>query len=219
ESTRPGATPVTAEEELRRVLRVIETLAEARITISIDTRKATVMRAATAAGASIINDVSGLTGDPESLEVAAACGARIVLMHMQGEPSTMQRRPTYAHVALDVLDWLEARIEACERAGISRARLIVDPGICFGKTEAHNLELLRALALFHGLGCPLLLGVSRKGWTGWIEERYQPEERLPSSLAAAQWGCARGVQIVRVHDVAETRQAVDAWWALAAPAA
>jgi dihydropteroate synthase len=214
ESTRPFAEPVPVEEELRRALPVVEKLAAAGITVSIDTRRAAVIRAATSAGASIINDVSGLTGDPESLEVAASSGARVVLMHMQGYPRTMQVNPTYDRAALDIFDWLEARIEACERAGIPRDRLIVDPGICFGKTEAHNLDLLRSLALFHGLGCPILLGVSRKGWTGWIEQRYRPKERLPSSLAAAQWGLDRGVGLLRVHDVAAICQALDAWLAL-----
>jgi dihydropteroate synthase len=135
-------------------------------------------------------------------------------MHMHGDPQTMQVRPTYEHAALDIFDWLEARIAVCERAGIGRDRLIVDPGLCFGKTEAHNLDLLRSLTLLHGLGCPILLGASRKGWTESIERRHRPKQRLPSSLAAAQWGLDRGVQLLRVHDVAETRQTVQAWLAL-----
>jgi dihydropteroate synthase len=154
ESTRPFAEPVPVEEEMRRVLPAVEKLVTAGITVSIDTRRAAVMRAATAAGVAIINDVSGLIGDPKSLEVAASSGARVVLMHMQGDPRTMQVAPTYDHASLDIFDWLEARIAVCARAGIPRDRLIVDPGICFGKTEAHNLDLLRSLALFHGLRCP-----------------------------------------------------------------
>jgi dihydropteroate synthase len=215
ESTRPGATPVPVAEELRRVLPVVERLATAGVAVSIDTRKAEVMRAAVAAGARVINDVSGLTHDPASLETAAASGAFVVLMHLAGEPATMNLAPRYEQCALEVFDWLEARVQACEAAGISRGRLIVDPGLCFGKHEPHNLDLLRNLALFHGLGCPVLLGVSRKGWTEAIETGWPPKERLPATLAATQWALGRGVQLFRVHDVAAHRQLLTAWRALA----
>lgn len=214
ESTRPGAHEVPVETELRRVLPVVERLAAEGITVSIDTRKARVMRAALAAGARVINDVSGLTHDPESIEVAAASDAFIVLMHMQGTPETMNQSPRYRHCALEVLDHLAARVETCAAAGIPQARLILDPGLCFGKDEPHNLDLLRNLALFHGLGCPLLLGVSRKGWTAAIEAGWPPKERLPSTLAATMHALDQGVQLFRVHDPAPHRQLLAAWEAL-----
>lgn len=215
ESTRPGAVAVPAEVELRRVLPVVEALARAGVVVSIDTRKAVVMEAAVAAGARIINDVSGLTHDPQSLPVAAASDAFVVLMHMAGEPLTMNRAPAYEQCALEVFGWLEGRILACERAGIARARLVVDPGLCFAKHEPHNLDLLRHLTLFHGLGCPILLGASRKGWTAALETGWPPAARLPSTLAAAQSGLDQGVQLFRVHDVAAHRQLLTAWRALA----
>ncbi|WP_119168624.1 dihydropteroate synthase [Algihabitans albus] len=217
ESTRPGAQPVPVAEELHRVLPVIEALAGRGLAVSVDTRRPEVMRAAAAAGARILNDVTALTGDPESLETAAELGLPVVLMHMQGEPQTMQRAPTYAEVALDVFDALEGRVEACLAAGIPRERLAVDPGIGFGKTLAHNLHLLDNLALFHGLGCPLLLGVSRKSFIAKLmpDEGPPPKQRLPGSLAAALAGVQRGAQILRVHDVAETCQALAVWQAIA----
>jgi dihydropteroate synthase len=211
ESTRPGAEPIGAEEELRRVLPVIEALAKrARVPLSIDTRNALVMRRAAEAGARLINDVSALAHDPASLAAAAETGLPVVLMHAQGDPRTMQRNPRYRDVVLDVYDALEARIEACEKAGIPRARLVVDPGIGFGKTLAHNLALLGSLGIFHGLGCAILLGASRKSFIAKLTGAG-PEERLPGSLAAALAGAAQGVQILRVHDVAATRQALAVW--------
>jgi len=214
ESTRPGAAPVAPEEEIRRVLPVIQGLQDLRrqtpkIALSIDTRHGSVMRAALAAGIDIINDVSALTGDP-SLSIAAASAADIVLMHMQGEPQTMNLAPVYVDVSLDVFDYLEGRIETCRAAGIQRHRLIVDPGIGFGKQGPENLAVLRNLALFHGLGCPVLLGASRKGF-GDSTQALAPKDRLPTSLAAAIVALAQGALILRVHDVAETRQALDIW--------
>ena len=211
ESTRPGAEPVGIEEELRRVLPVVEALLKrARIPVSIDTRNAEAMRRAAQAGARLINDVSALTHDPDSLAAAAETGLPVVLMHAQGRPATMQRDPRYADVVLDVYDALEARIEACARAGIPSERLIVDPGIGFGKTLAHNLALLGSLSMFHGLGCPVMLGASRKSFIGKLTGAGA-HERLPGSLAAALMGAAQGVQILRVHDVAATRQALAVW--------
>jgi dihydropteroate synthase len=211
ESTRPGAEPIGIEDECQRVLPVIEGLAaRARVPLSIDTRNAEVMRRAVQSGARIINDVSALGHDPQSLEVAAATGVPVVLMHAQGDPRTMQRNPVYDDVVLDVYDALEARIEACEKAGIPRERLVVDPGIGFGKTLAHNLALLGALSIFHGLGCAVLLGASRKSFIGKLTGA-QADDRLPGSLAAALLGAAQGVQILRVHDVAATRQALAVW--------
>ena len=214
ESTRPGAVEVPLDEELRRVLPVVAALAEHGVAVSIDTRKAAVMEAALAAGATIINDVSGLTHDPRSLEVAAGSRAFVVLMHMAGEPATMNDAPRYEQCALEVLDWLAARVAACEAAGIARERIVVDPGLCFAKHEPHNLDLLHQLALLHGLGCPVMLGASRKGWTAAIDREWPAGERLAASLAAAQWGLERGVQLYRVHDVPAHRQLLAAWRAL-----
>ncbi len=215
ESTRPGATPVPEDEELGRVMPVIEALqgrTEARL--SIDTRKARVMAEATAAGVHFINDVSALGFDENSAAVAAESGAAVILMHARGDPRTMQVNPHYGDVLLDVYDALEARLRFAEAAGIDRARLIVDPGIGFGKTVAHNLRLLAGLALFHGLGVPLLLGASRKSFIGHITGEQVPERRLGGSLAAALWAAVQGAQILRVHDVEATRQALRFWQAV-----
>ena len=215
ESTRPGAHPVTVDEELERVMPVIEGLAgKTKALISIDTRKAEVMRRALAAGAHIINDVAALTYEPACLDVAASSDAPVILMHAQGDPRTMQAAPHYDDCLLDVCDWLEARIAACEAAGIARARLVIDPGIGFGKTLAHNLELLAGLTLLHGLGAPILLGASRKSFIGTLTGIKDARARLPGSIAAALQGAAQGVQILRVHDVAETRQALTVWEAM-----
>ncbi|MGH6991032.1 MAG: dihydropteroate synthase, partial [Stellaceae bacterium] len=212
ESTRPGASPVSPEEECRRVVPVIEALAGAGATVSIDTRRPLVMRAALDAGARIINDVTALSGDPESLGVAATSGAPVVLMHMKGEPRTMQRTPSYDDVALDVLDYLEGRIAACEAAGIPRARIMIDPGIGFGKDMiAHNLPLLRRIALLHATGCGVLVGLSRKSFIGRLSDGAAPKDRVPGSLAGALWCWGRGVQVMRVHDVAATHQALTIW--------
>ena len=209
ESTRPGAAPVSLGEELDRVLLVIEGLRGTGIPISIDTRHAEVMKAALAAGANIINDVTALEGDPASMKVAAGTDAPVILMHMQGEPGTMQDDPRYDDVVLDVFDYLSGRIEACEAAGIPRSRLVIDPGIGFGKTPTHNLDLLESLAVFHATGVPVLLGASRKRFIGTIDRRASVMDRLGGSLAAALAGAERGAQIIRVHDVKETVQALE----------
>ncbi|MGK9233620.1 dihydropteroate synthase [Inquilinus limosus] len=215
ESTRPGSAPVSPEEEIARVQPVIRELANRGLTVSIDTRHAAVMQAALAAGARIVNDVTGLTGDPASLGVVARAGCPVVLMHIQGEPQTMQRNPAYEDVLLDVFDWLEERVAACDAAGIPAGRIAADPGIGFGKKSlTHNLPLLRGLSLLHGLGCAVLLGVSRKRFIGTISGAAEPKARAPGSIAAGLYGVAQGVQILRVHDVAETRQALAVWSAL-----
>ncbi len=213
-STRPGAAPVPVEEEVRRVVPVVAGLAKAGALVSIDTRRAVVMAAALDAGAQIINDVTALSGDSKSLSLAAGCQASVVLMHMQGEPQTMQRDPHYNDAPLDVYDYLAARVADCEAAGIPRARIAVDPGIGFGKSVAHNLRILDQLAVFHGLGCAVVLGVSRKNFIGRLTGVEDAKARLPGSLAGALAGVARGVQILRVHDVVETRQALAIWAAL-----
>ena len=216
DSTRPGSDAITVEEELARALPVVEALAAQGFTVSIDTRRAVVMRAALEAGARIVNDVSALAFDAESLGVVAASGAPIVLMHCLGDPGTMQESPAYDFAPLDVYDNLEARVEACEAAGIDRARIVVDPGIGFGKTPTgHNIEILQNLSLYHGLGCAVLIGVSRKGFIGRLAGIDAPKERLPGSLAAGLAALGQGVQIIRVHDVAETAQALAVWQAIA----
>ena len=217
ESTRPGAQPVSLEAERRRVLPVVAALAKAGAIVSIDTRHAAIMREAVAAGAAIINDVTALEGDPESLAAAAASGAPVILMHMQGEPQTMQANPSYDSAALDIYRYLAGRLKACAAAGIDPACVVVDPGIGFGKTLAHNLQLFEQLALFQGLGCAVLLGPSRKSFISKLYPRATgPKQRLGGSLAAALFGLQRGVQILRVHDVAETCQAVAVWQAASA---
>lgn len=211
ESTRPGADTVDSGDELARVMPVLEGLAGSPAVVSIDTRKAFVAKAAARAGAKILNDVSALTFDPACLEVAAAAGLDVVLMHAQGEPKTMQDDPTYDDVVLEVFDYLQGRIELCVSAGIDRARIAADPGLGFGKTLAHNLALLANLSLFHGLGVPLLVGASRKRFIAGLGQGRDPKSREPGSQAAAIAAVAQGVQILRVHDVAGSRQALEVW--------
>jgi len=215
ESTRPGAAAVAVAEEIDRVVPVVEALARAGALVSIDTRRAAVMRAALAAGARIVNDVTALAGDPESAAVVAGSGAAVVLMHMQGEPRTMQQDPVYDDAPLDIYDFFAARLAGCAAAGIDATRIALDPGIGFGKRDPHNLAVLAELALYHGLGCALVLGVSRKSFIGRLSRGEDPDHRLGGSLAAALAGLERGVQIIRVHDVAETAQAVAIWRAIA----
>ena len=216
ESTRPGSEPISADEEMERVLPVIRGLDDVDVPISIDTRCSVVMTAAFAAGARIVNDVTALTFDPDALAAAAAGGVPVVLMHMQGDPRTMQAHPRYDHAALDIFDFLGERVEACVAGGIPRDRIAVDPGIGFGKTLDHNLVILNRLALFGGLGCTVLLGVSRKSFIGRLSGAEAAKERLPGSLAAGLAGIRRGARILRVHDVAGTRQALDVWTAIEA---
>ena len=209
ESTRPGAAEVPVEEELERVVPVIEALAGEGFTVSVDTRKPPVMEAAAAAGAALINDVSALSHAPDSAARAAATGLPVVLMHALDTPERMQDAPAYEDAPRDIFDALEAAMNRAEAAGIARRMLIVDPGIGFGKTLEHNLALMDELALFHGLGAPLLLGASRKRFIGEITGVDAPAQRLAGSLAAALAAAAAGAGIVRVHDVAQTRQALE----------
>jgi dihydropteroate synthase len=208
ESTRPGARPVSVQEELDRVIPVIEALAaELPVPVSVDTSKPEVMRAAVAAGAGLINDVAALRR-PGALAAAAALGVPVCLMHMQGEPGTMQRDPTYDDVVGEVAAFLAARAAACEAAGIERGRLLVDPGFGFGKTLAHNLALLRGLPRLAALGLPVLAGLSRKSMIGALLGDVPVEGRLHGSVAAAVLAVERGAAIVRVHDVGPTVQAL-----------
>jgi dihydropteroate synthase len=210
ESTRPGAIPVPIDEEIRRVVPIIAGIraTAADATISIDTRNAETMQAALDAGATMINDVSALAHDPDSLAVAAGAIGPVVLMHMQGDPATMQQAPAYDDVVLDVYDQLETRIATALAAGVALDRIVIDPGIGFGKTIAHNLALLDRLSLFHGLGVPLLVGVSRKGFIARLSANEPVERRLGGSLAAGLAAIGQGAQILRVHDVPETVQAL-----------
>jgi len=214
ESTRPGAGAVSPEEEIDRTIPVIRVLAEEGVRVSIDTRHAAVMKAAVEAGASIINDISALEGDPDSLAVAARSGASVVLMHMRGQPADMQLAPHYENAPREVHDYLAARLEACLAAGIAEDKLCVDPGIGFGKSVEHNVQLLATLDDLHSLGVPVLLGVSRKSFIGALSRQEPADRRVGGSLAAALAGLDRGVKILRVHDVAETVQAVAVWHAI-----
>ncbi|QFU07517.1 Dihydropteroate synthase [Rhodobacteraceae bacterium THAF1] len=214
ESTRPGAQEVPVDAEIARIQPVIAALrAEWSGVISVDTRKAPVAAAAARAGATMLNDVSALTWDADMATTAADSGLPICLMHAQGDPQTMQDAPHYDDVLLDVYDHLSDRIDAATSAGIDRERIVIDPGIGFGKTLEHNLSLLARLSLFHTLGCPILLGASRKRFIGTIGEADTPGDRMPGSVAVALAGIAQGVQIVRVHDMAATRQALRLWQA------
>jgi dihydropteroate synthase len=209
ESSRPGAAPVAADEEMRRVIPVIELLRECGVPLSIDTVKPEVMRAALAAGASMINDINALRA-PGALEVAAGSDAAVCLMHMQGTPQTMQADPHYDDVVSEVAAYLAARCAAVEAAGIARERIVTDPGFGFGKTAEHNLLLLRHLDRIAALGYPVLAGLSRKSLLGKLTGR-KVTERLPASVAAALAAVAKGATIVRVHDVAATRDALAVW--------
>lgn len=214
ESTRPGAVPVSRSDELARVLPVVAALAKEGVTVSIDTRHAEIMQAAIEAGATIINDVAALT-EQGALEVVAQSDASVILMHMHGTPETMQDRPDYGDVVQDIIGWLSGRMAACLGAGIGFDRLAIDPGFGFGKTVEHNAELLQRLAGFHALGCPLAVGLSRKSFIGTWTGEDDPKARVPGSLAAAVSAVGQGAQIVRVHDVAETRAALSVWHAAA----
>lgn len=215
ESTRPGADTVPEAEEVARTAPVIAAIrAASPVPISIDTRKGAVARAALDAGAGLVNDVAALTFDPGLGQIVADAGVPVCLMHAQGDPKTMHLNPSYANVVLDVFDFLSERVEAAVALGIPRARIVVDPGIGFGKTLQHNVTLLRALALYHGLGCAVLLGASRKRFIGTLSGVEAAADRLAGSLAVALFGAAQGVQILRVHDTKETRQALSLQQAL-----
>jgi dihydropteroate synthase len=209
ESTRPGAPPVAVDEEMRRVLPVIEALAESGCVVSVDTRKPEVMRAALQAGAAMVNDVMALRA-PGALETVAASQAAVCLMHMQGDPQTMQQAPGYRDVVAEVRGFLRQRIAACEQAGIARERLVIDPGFGFGKTLAHNLTLLRELGRLGELGVPVLAGLSRKSMLGALTGR-EVDAREFAGIAAHLAAVARGARLVRVHHVAAMRDALVVW--------
>jgi dihydropteroate synthase len=212
ESTRPGSLPVDVQEELRRILPVLDAMAGGPVPVSVDTSKPEVMRAAVDAGAAMINDIYALR-QPGALEVAAATDAAVCLMHMQGDPRTMQDDPVYGDVVAEVKAFLDERVAACEAAGIGRDRIVVDPGFGFGKKAVHNLDLIRGIPLLAAAGLPVLAGLSRKSVLGKITGRMVGD-RIHSSVAAAIVAVARGARIVRVHDVAATRDALAVWTAV-----
>jgi dihydropteroate synthase len=211
ESTRPGAAVVWEGDEIERIVPVITQLARGGAAVSADTRKCDVMTAALAAGAGMINDVSALTFDDRSAAVIAEAGVPVVLMHHQGAPEVMQDDPRYDDVLIEVYLWLEERIAAAEAAGIARDKILVDPGFGFGKNVAHNLALMNGLALLHGLGCPVVIGASRKRTIGALANEAPADQRLGGSLAFALKAAEQGVQILRVHDVPQTVQALRVW--------
>lgn len=216
ESTRPGAPEVKVQAEIARVAPVIAAIRAAgvKMAISVDSRKAAVAEAALRAGGNWINDVSALRFDPRMPAVAALTQAPTVLMHHIGTPETMQEDPRYEDVLLDVYDWLAAARDQALASGIALENIALDPGLGFGKTVAHNLRLTQGLSLFHGLGCPLLVGASRKGFIGTLAQAPTPAARMPGSLSVALMAAQQGVQILRVHDFVETRQALRLWQAV-----
>jgi len=207
ESTRPGAASVSVAEELRRVIPVIEAVAKITgVLVSIDTSKAAVMREAVAAGAGVINDVRALT-EPGALDAAAATSAAVCLMHMQGQPVTMQSGPQYHDVVVEVIEYLRSRVDACDQVGIARNRIIIDPGIGFGKTLQHNLALLAHVSSFNVLQCPVLIGVSRKSMMRELLNR-EVDQRVPGGIALATAAVLSGAKIIRSHDVTATLDAI-----------
>ncbi|MGP0067457.1 MAG: dihydropteroate synthase [Isosphaeraceae bacterium] len=214
ESSRPGSEPVSLSEELRRIVPAVEALSDRLdVPISIDTTKAEVARRALEAGACIINDITAMSGDPDMGRVAAESGAGVVLMHMQGVPSTMQEDPRYADVVREVYDFLARRADWAESIGIPRDRIAIDPGIGFGKTIEHNLEILRNLRRFDTLGCAVVIGTSRKGFLGKITGRALPA-RATASVVSSLAACVQGARVVRVHDVAPMVDAIKVWGAV-----
>jgi dihydropteroate synthase len=214
ESTRPGAAAVPPDVEQARVLPVIRALAQRRLRVSVDTRNVTTMLAALDAGAAIVNDISGLSRDPAAAPLLAARSCPVVLMHMRGEPATMNAHASYDDVAIAVTSELALRVAAAERAGIAVERIVIDPGIGFAKTMEHNLELLRRLPLLLNLGCRVLVGVSRKAFIGKLSGIAKPSDRDPGSLSAGLYSAARSASILRTHDVPRTVQAFRVWGAL-----
>ncbi len=216
ESTRPGSDPVSEEEEAQRIVPVIEAFA-GRIAVSADTRKPDVMRIAARAGAGIINDVSGLTYHADNAKTIAELGLPVAIMHAQGEPKTMQLSPKYEDVLLDVYDVLEERIALAEAAGIPKSNIMIDPGIGFGKTYRHNLDVLQGLSIYHGLGVALMVGASRKAFIGALTGESVAANRIVGSTAVAVQASLMGSHLVRVHDVKQTKQSLSVFWAAMDP--
>ena len=208
ESTRPGSVPISLEEEIKRVLPVVKALAEEGSVVSIDTRRSNVMRKALDGGAKIINDISALTQDVCSLKIAAASKASVVLMHMKGRPYSMDNNGDYIDVVEEVNEYLGSRIMACQGAGIEKHRIFIDPGIGFGKNLEHNLRLISKISTFHSLGCPILVGASRKRFIEHIVTKFDTPDRTGGTLASVLYGLSQGVQLFRVHNVKEINQGI-----------
>jgi dihydropteroate synthase len=214
ESTRPGASPISPEQERERVLPVIRALAAEGVLVSIDTRNASTMAAALDAGAAIVNDVTALTHDPDSAGLVAARGCPVILMHMRGTPQTMSSLARYGDIAAEVMGELAARVAAAERAGIARGSIAIDPGFGFAKHPAQSLALLRGLGALTAFGFPIVAGVSRKGFIGEAGGEADPARRFPGSIAAGLFALVQGASVLRVHDVKETVQALRVWHAV-----
>tara|TARA_B100001245_G_scaffold209950_1_gene173786 strand:- start:721 stop:1557 length:837 start_codon:yes stop_codon:yes gene_type:complete len=214
ESTRPGALPVNPEIEIKRLKPIILGLKNKRLNISIDTRNSSTMKFALDNGVKIINDVSALNHDPESINVIKASKCLLVLMHMRGNPQTMQKEPKYNFAPRDIYYFLKKKIMKCEKNGIKKNRIIIDPGIGFGKTSKHNIQILQNLRIFHKLGCNILIGLSRKRFISDLSKKEEPIDRIPGTIAANQYALEQGVDIIRVHDVKEALQAKLIWQAL-----
>ena len=214
ESTRPGALPVNPEIEIKRLKPIILGLKNKRLNISIDTRNSSTMKFALDNGVKIINDVSALNHDPESINVVKTSKCLLVLTHMQGNPQTMQKEPKYNFAPRDIYYFLKKKIMKCEKNGIKKKRIIIDPGIGFGKTSKHNIQILQNLRIFHKLGCNILIGLSRKRFISDLSKKEEPIDRIPGTIAANQYALEQGVDIIRVHDVKEALQAKLIWQAL-----
>ena len=214
ESTRPGAFPVKPEIEIKRLKPIILGLKNKRLNISIDTRNSLTMKFALENGVKIINDVSALNHDPESINVVKASKCLLVLMHMRGNPQTMQKEPKYNFAPRDIYYFFKKKIMKCEKNGIKKKRIIIDPGIGFGKTSKHNIQILQNLRIFHKLGCNILIGLSRKRFISDLSKKEEPIDRIPGTIAANQYALEQGVDIIRVHDVKEALQAKLIWQAL-----
>ena len=214
ESTRPGALPAKPEIEIKRLKPIILGLKNKRLNISIDTRNSSTMKFALDNGVKIINDVSALNHDPESINVIKASKCLLVLMHMRGNPQTMQKEPKYNFAPRDIYYFLKKKIMKCEKNGIKKKRIIIDPGIGFGKTSKHNIQILQNLRIFHKLGCNILIGLSRKRFISDLSKKEEPIDRIPGTIAANQYALEQGVDIIRVHDVKEALQAKLIWQAL-----
>ncbi len=210
ESTRPGAQPISVQEEVDRILPVIERLATEDVLISVDTRRATVMREALAAGAAIVNDVTALSDDG-AVRLVKESGASAIIMHMQGIPTTMQKNPSYENAPYEISTFLTKKVIELENAGFPLERIAVDPGIGFGKTDAHNFAILRSISMLHGIGTAVVIGASRKSFIGRTAEVESTQSRLPGTIAATLHAVSQGTQIHRVHDVAEVKQALKIW--------
>ena len=214
ESTRPGALPIKPEVEIKRLKPIILGLKNKKLNISIDTRNSLTMKFALDNGVKIINDVSALNHDPDSINVIKASKCFIILMHMQGNPQTMQKNPKYNFAPQDIYFFLKKQITKCEKNSIKKNRIIIDPGIGFGKTSKHNIQILQNLRIFHKLGCNVLIGLSRKRFISDLSKKEEPVGRIPGTIAANQYALEQGVDIIRVHDVKEALQAKLVWEAL-----